>query len=61
MRRMKRRGREVESATVFFCKPCHNEVHGLFEPAQLARDFSTLEALRGAEAIKPYLEWIRKR
>ena len=61
MKRMKRRGKKVESATALFCKPCHNEVHGLFDPATLARKYSTLDALRVAEELRPYLEWIRKR
>ncbi|OGH62163.1 MAG: hypothetical protein A3G34_15630 [Candidatus Lindowbacteria bacterium RIFCSPLOWO2_12_FULL_62_27] len=61
LRRMKRRGKKVASATVRFCKPCHNEVHGLFEPPVLAREYSTLELLRSAGAIQPYLEWIRKK
>ncbi len=61
MRRMKRRGRKVENVTALFCKPCHTEVHGLFEPAVLARNYSTLEAIRNATEIQPYLEWIRKK
>ncbi|MBI4178411.1 HNH endonuclease [bacterium] len=61
MKRLKRRGREVENVRVMFCKPCHSEVHGLFDTATLARQYSTVEVLRSAEALQPYLEWIRKK
>lgn len=61
MKRMKRRGRKVENVTVLFCKPCHSEVHGLFDPPTLARQYSSLETLRAADALQPYLEWIRKK
>ena len=61
MKRMKRRGKAVESVIALFCKPCHQEVHGVFEPAALARQYATLDALRGAPELQTYLSWIRKR
>mgnify|MGYP001571642790 CR=1 FL=1 len=61
MKRMKRRGREVENVIVLFCKPCHNEVHGQFDHATLARQYSSLELLRDAASLQTYLAWIRKK
>lgn len=42
------------------CKPCHKQLHATFSNTQLAREYATLEALRQAEALQPFLHWIRK-
>ncbi|HSV14081.1 MAG TPA: HNH endonuclease signature motif containing protein [Tepidisphaeraceae bacterium] len=42
------------------CKPCHKQLHAMFGNRQLERDYSTIEALRKAEALQPFLKWIRK-
>ena len=42
------------------CKPCHKQVHATFGNAELARRFPTVEALRDAEQLQPFLAWIRR-
>jgi hypothetical protein len=42
------------------CKPCHKQLHATFGNRELARDLSTLTALRQAQSLQPFLKWIRK-
>ncbi len=47
-------------ATVELCQPCHSSVHRFLSNRELARQYPTVEALRAAEALQDYLNWIRK-
>ena len=47
--------------TVALCQPCHKTIHRTFTNTQLARNYTTIEALREATEMLNYLEWIRKR
>ncbi|MGI4872828.1 MAG: HNH endonuclease [Janthinobacterium lividum] len=46
--------------TVDLCQPCHSSVHRFLSNRDLARQYHTVEALRGAEELQGYLSWIRK-
>ena len=50
-------GPEVRVPT---CKPCHKTVHNTFTNKELARDYTTIESLRSAEELQPFLAFIRK-
>jgi 5-methylcytosine-specific restriction enzyme A len=42
------------------CKPCHKQLHAMFSNKDLARRYTTIESLRAAEPLQPFLGWIRK-
>ena len=42
------------------CRPCHKQVHATFANNDLARIYVTVEALREAPLLQPFLKWIRK-
>jgi 5-methylcytosine-specific restriction enzyme A len=42
------------------CRPCHKQVHATFANRDLARDYTTVDALRTAPPLQPFLKWIRK-
>jgi hypothetical protein len=46
--------------TVELCQPCHSSVHRFLSNRDLARRYSSVEALREAEELQTYLNWIRK-
>ena len=46
--------------TVNLCQPCHSSVHRFLSNRELARQYSTVAALREAEELREYLTWIRK-
>lgn len=45
---------------VDLCQPCHSSVHRFLSNRDLARRYSSVEALRTAEELQKYLSWIRK-
>lgn len=51
--------RRAESPTVMLCRPCHKQVHALFTNEELREEYDTVEALRDAERLRDYVEWIR--
>ena len=51
--------RRAESPIVDLCRPCHDQVHALFTNAELRESFDTVAALRGADRLQDYLDWIR--
>ncbi|HRE47590.1 MAG TPA: HNH endonuclease [Aggregatilineales bacterium] len=46
--------------TVELCSPCHATLHRFFRNRTLAREKSTLEAIRADLDIQTYLAWVRK-
>jgi 5-methylcytosine-specific restriction endonuclease McrA len=46
--------------TVALCQPCHSTVHLLLTNRELAKNYATVEALRGADELQKYLHWVRR-
>lgn len=42
------------------CKPCHKQLHATYTNKELDKELDSLEALRQAPALQPFLTWIRK-
>jgi 5-methylcytosine-specific restriction enzyme A len=42
------------------CKPCHKQVHATFGNTDLARVYGSIDALRDASLLQPFLKWIRR-
>ena len=42
------------------CSQCHGMVHATFTNATLASLYPTIEELRRAPELKPFLKWVRK-
>jgi hypothetical protein len=47
--------------TETICRACHRQIHRLFTVKELARDYSTIEALRVAPAMQTWIAWVSKR
>jgi hypothetical protein len=47
--------------TVPLCQPCHSTIHRTFTNKELAENYTTVEALREAENLQKYLNWIKDR
>lgn len=47
------------SPTVMLCRPCHKQTHALFTNEELREEYDTIEALRSANRLQGYLDWIR--
>jgi 5-methylcytosine-specific restriction enzyme A len=42
------------------CKPCHKQLHATFSNADLDKLYASIESLRAALPLQPFLKWIRK-
>jgi hypothetical protein len=42
-------------------KVCHQAIHALLSEAELAREFSTVDALRAHPALARFIAWVQKR
>lgn len=40
---------------------CHQAIHALLSESELARDFSTIEALRAHPDVARFVAWVQKR
>jgi hypothetical protein len=49
----------AESPTVDRCRPCHDQVHGLFTEAELRESFDDVASLGEADRLAKSLDWIR--
>ena len=53
--------RVVVLKTVILHRLCHRQIHALLTENQLARQYSTIEALKGHSEIAKFIEWISKK
>ncbi len=40
---------------------CHNEIHATLTETELARDYSTVEALQAHPRLAKFITWVKKR
>src|SRR3954463_13032925 len=55
----KQKGGKAEHRTPL-CRPCHKQLHATYSNTDLARAYPSLDALRSAPELQPFLNWIRK-
>ena len=55
----KQKGGKAEHRTPL-CRPCHKQIHATFSNTELVQAFTSIEALRRAVQLQPFLKWIRK-
>src|ERR1044072_2686930 len=55
----KQKGGKAEHRTPL-CKPCHKQLHATFSNNDLDRAYDSIEDLRRAPPLQPFLKWIRK-
>lgn len=61
-RRNKREFDRVEvKKTVRICKPCHKQIHSIFTPKELEREYRTVEALKAHPGMDKFIQWVKKR
>ncbi len=55
----RQKGGKAEHRTPL-CKPCHKQLHATFSNTDLDKLYDSVDSLRGAMALQPFLKWIRK-
>ena len=47
--------------TVLLHQICHNEIHATLSETELARNYASIEALRGHPRLAKFIEWVSRR
>ena len=55
----RQKGGKAEHRTPL-CKPCHKQLHATFSNTDLGKLYDSIESLRAAVPLQPFLKWIRK-
>jgi len=45
----------------YLCKPCHKQVHALFDNRELKQNYNTIQKLKSHSGIIKFIEWVRKK
>jgi 5-methylcytosine-specific restriction endonuclease McrA len=53
--------KEALNKGVNVCRLCHDGIHDLYDEMQLAKQFSTPEALLADEALQRHFAWVAKK
>ncbi|MFC3606189.1 hypothetical protein [Stutzerimonas tarimensis] len=46
------------TATLWVCRPCHNQIHKVFSERALALDYNSREALLGDPRMRDFISWL---
>ncbi|WP_165670749.1 hypothetical protein [Metapseudomonas otitidis] len=46
------------TATLWVCRPCHNQIHRLFTEKELALTYNTREALMTHADLRTFVDWL---
>ena len=58
----KRFAREARiTATLWVCRPCHNQIHRLFSEKELALIYNSREALLADSRLRTFVEWLAEK
>jgi hypothetical protein len=60
-KRVKRDLGEDRNKTAMLCRPCHDQLHGLFTEKELEREYFTVDLLKRNQNVRDWIEWVRKR
>jgi hypothetical protein len=53
--------REMEGRIALLCRPCHGNVHAVFENKDLEREYNTVDALAQHPGVHRFTRWIQKK
>ena len=52
--------KSIELPTALLCSACHRHLHTVFSNRDLARELSSLDALKHAPQMQRFLRWVKK-
>lgn len=59
-RQYTKRRRLDPGPTVMLCRPCHKQIHTLFDNHTLAKELNTLDRLKAHPQMQTFLAWVQK-
>lgn len=52
---------EMAGEIAMLCRPCHSQIHRLFDNHELADYYHTIERLRAHSEVAKFINWVQKR
>lgn len=52
---------EMTSDIAMLCRPCHSQIHRLFENQELASYYHTIARLQDHSEVQKFIQWVKKR
>ena len=46
------------TATLWVCRPCHNQIHKLFSEKELALTYNSRDALLADSRLRQFVDWL---
>ncbi|WP_350562288.1 HNH endonuclease [Psychrobacter sp. CAL346-MNA-CIBAN-0220] len=43
------------------CRPCHSQIHRIFDNHELSRYYHTIKRLQGHSEVQKFVSWVKKR
>lgn len=53
--------KNMKTEIAMLCRPCHSQIHRLFDNQELANDYHTIERLRAHSEMQKFINWVKKR
>ncbi|WLP94360.1 HNH endonuclease [Psychrobacter sp. M13] len=51
----------MKTDIAMLCRPCHSQVHRLFDNHELASYYHSVERLQAHSEVKKFINWVKKR
>ncbi len=52
---------DMKGEIAMLCRPCHSQIHRLFDNHELANYYHTTERLKEHSEVQKFIQWIKKR
>ena len=52
---------EMKADIAMLCRPCHSQIHKLFDNHELASFYHTIERLQTHSEVQKFISWVKKR
>lgn len=52
---------EMHTEIAMLCRPCHSQIHSIFDNHELASYYHTIERLQAHSEVEKFVKWVKKR
>ncbi|WP_435979372.1 HNH endonuclease [Psychrobacter sp. DM4] len=52
---------EMKTDIAMLCRPCHSQIHSIFDNHELANYYHTIERLQAHSEVQKFIKWVKKR
>lgn len=53
--------KEMQTDIAMLCRPCHSQIHSIFDNHELSSYYHTIERLQAHSEVEKFVKWVKKR